>query len=760
MTLRPPAGKRLSIAVLLLPLLLIAAKPMAMLRSADEPAAFAAQLLLVLAVFLGPGLAAWPLTRKWAPDSMSGKFATLILHSIFVSAFVPWFLYATCLYAKPVAISFVALLYASLAFGAAVFPWRRALTATAEGFRKTSFTDKIGLFLCTLFLIVATARSLEPFTRWDSVVSWDKWGRDMAERNSLGRYVMGLYPQLISSLYSIFYGAFSTSDRTLIPDTTFVVHFMNGLFNWLAVPGAIMLCRKLKASFLLFSAIFFGNTLFSIWFDSGYVDTATTAVFLCLAGLVAELREDRSGMRWKRALASLTPAAAVLCFIKGQGYVLLIFIALFAVIWARSWDIRKSLPNLFALVLGFAFVLPYFLHQNMTWNAGRAETDLLLHTLPVRAGYPGLVTNSWGRALDLSRDFLTAYALPFAQSPTGYATACIMLFVAGFACSLRKRNVIPVALAAVACGYVWFIKSSYDWRNAHQVAAMVAVCIAAGLSVDFRNRRARIATATAHLIIAIAMCGSILVSASASALVSVSPCWRLPPSERPNAIFGPQFRFLSASPLASQAHLIFSHNVFVWLLGDKAVYGWHPFVARAVPQDGDIGAVERAFKNPAGGGTNSFVTISGFGLLRLDRVRPAYSPAAATVSREGFRASATPLPATISEPGVYFVSPEISVSGGDAILYSIEVENPNGANIKTLIGREWNDFTSYRNICNFIHDGDFYKATFWLDRAARGSEIASLPPIAISKKDDVPMMVKSVGVMVVKPSTATETTVQ
>lgn len=747
--------KHLALA-LLLPLPLMALTPATLLATASTPLAFAAQLALVAAVFAGPGLAARPHLRRWLPASPVAQGICVVVHSVAVSAFAPWCLYVLGVYTPAAARFVVGALYLSLALGCAMFPWKRAFQHLGAKGAALPIADKAGLVLGACLLLGASASSLAPFTAWDAIVSWDKWGRDMAARSALGGYVMGGYPQLVPSLYSLFYKVFAPADATAIPDATYAVHFLNGLFNWMILPGGWLLCRKLKASFLLFTAIFLGNGRFVSGYASGYVDAATSAAFLCAAGLAADWIDRDGASRWRSAFVALLPASAALGFLKGQGYVLVGFVIVFAWAWSRTWKPGKSAPALLALAAGTLPACAFFAHQSAIWNAGRAEVDVLLHTMPMRAGHPELVTRTWARAMELMGDLLGAYAPAWLDAPRGYAAACGVLLVAALALALRKRAVVPVALAAAAGWILWFWNASYDWRNVHQVFALLAACVAAGLNFDASGSRARLVRAGLHGLVVVATSGHLLAACSPAALVALPPTWRLSPDARPAAVFGPGFALLSASPLAGQAAHVYSQNVFAWLLGDKAVYGWHPFVATVPPAPGDLATVTRQDgRNTADlPGVCVFETVSGFGTQRLEMVRPDYASVPAVLVREGAADAPRPLPATITAPGVYWLEVAASAAGGDVVLFQVDVAA--GAGSRMLVGREWNALSSYRGLCDFIRDGDAFKALFWLDRVETGKPLHALPPLAITKIDDRPMTVTAVRIRVVKTNAPSE----
>ena len=736
---------------LLLPLALVALKPAAMLATAAAPVAFAAQLALAVAVLVGPGLAARPFVKCWLPASPVAQGVCIVVHSVAVSAFVPWCLYVLGLYTVAAAQLLVGALFLSLVAGCATFPWKRACMRLAAKIAALPISDKIGLGLGVCLLIGASASSLAPFTAWDAIVSWDKWGRDMAARNGLGGYVMGGYPQLIPSLYSLFYKVFASSDVTAIPDTTYAVHFLNSLFNWMILLGGWLLCRKLKASFLLFIAIFLGNGRFVSGFASGYVDAATTAFFLCTAGLAADWIGRNGAARWRTAFLALLPASAALGFLKGQSYVLTGFVIVFVWAWSRTWKPGKSAPALLALAAGTLPFFAYSVHQSAIWNAGRAEADVLLHSMPMRAGHPELVTRTWAHAMELLGDLFGAYAPAWSDAPRGYAAACGVLLTVALVLALRKRAVVPVALAAAAGWTLWFWNASYDWRNVHQVFALLAACMAAGFRFNVSNPRARLVPAALQGLVAVAASGHLLAASAPASLVAIPPTWRLPAEARPATVFGPGFSLLAASPLARQAAHVYSQNVFTWLLGDKAVYGWHPFVRTVKPTPGDLATVTRR------GGKNTaetpdsprFEVVSGFGTQHLEMVGPAYETVLATLAREGAPDTPQPLPATITAPGVYWLDVTASAAGGDVVLFRVDVAGGSGS--RMLVGREWNTLSSFRGLCGFVRDGDAFKALFWLDRAGTGKPLA-VPPIAISKTDDRPMTLTAARVQIVKAS--------
>ena len=757
MNLKTLYGRKKSVLMVFLPLPLVAARVGAMFLASGNRPIFAAQCLMLVAVFLGPGLVLHPFIRRWLPPSTAARFICLALANIFITSFVLWCLYFLGLYTKPAALVFAATLAVSLLFGIVRFRWREAARSVLDGISGLTWPDKLGLAICMWFLTFSTLRSFEPFSTWDAIVSWDKWGRDMAARDGLGRYVMGAYPQLIPTLYSLFYKIFASPDPTTIPDATYFAHAANGIIDWLIIPGALVLCHRLGASLLLFAAFFFGSSVLIEWFASGYTDTATTALFLCTAALVLDWICDPAPCNWPSAVLRFVPAAATLCFAKGQGVLLTIFAAFFIFCRPLAGCSRKSASAIAALAAGFLLVVPYPIHQRHVWNSGHMDTDVRLHTMPVRIENPAVAVPTLSRASMFAREFAGSYKPPFAAAGPAYTAAVAILLAAAVLLSLRKRQMLPFALAAVLGWVVWFRLASYDWRNASQAAALTALCAAGGLRFGSTRSRSAGAAAVLECLVALAISGNAIAFMTAGPAKALPAFWQLAPGERPSALFGPRFDLLASSPLTSNARHLFTQNKDAWLLGDRSVYLWHPFASRISPLPGDVAAV---FRGHLGGlereYRDAFELVSGFQTQVIGFVQPGYEPVSSTIKSENLQMSAQPLPAGVSEPGTYWISSDISAAGGDVVLFNFNVAADDYASIRMVAGRDWNEVSSYRGICDFVREEDSFRVLFWLDRLPVGTRLDKLPPLALVKTDNTPITVKNASALVLGDSAPTK----
>ena len=756
MNLKTFTSQRLAVFMVFLPLPLIAAKAGAMFLTAENQIGFSAQCLLLVAMFLGPGAALCPHIRRCLPPPPAARFICIVLTSIFTTSFAVWILYFLGVYTRTAALIFATILIGSLLVGIARFRWSATAKSVFDGFAGLSWPDKFGLALSVWFLTFSTLRSFEPFSTWDALVSWDKWGRDMGARNGLGGYVMGAYPQLIPTIYSLFYKIFATPDSTIIPDATYFAHLANGLLDWLVVPAALVLCRRLGASLLLFSAIFFGNGFLNEWFATGYVDTSTTAFFLCTAALVVDWNFDTGPCRWSSAVFRFVPAAATLCFAKGQGVLLTFFAALLIFCRPLAGNSRKAAAAIAALAAGVLIVLPYPVHQRVVWNSGRAETDIRLHTMPVRVENPAAGTPTFSRAFKFAREFAGSYKPPFVAAFPSYTFPVAIILSAGLILSLRKRRILVIAIAAALGWTAWFRLASYDWRNASQIAALTALCTAAGLRFNFKSQRLLSTAAVFECLIALALSGNALSFISDRQTLSMSSLWRFPPDERPSGLCGPRFDLLAYSPLTSKAQHVFTQNTDVWLLGGKAVYLWHPFAAGVTRETLDVAAV---FRDQLGALDRefwkSFELASGFQTQVIGIVQPGYERVCATIEPEDLKKTPQPLPAVISEPGTYWIHSAIGAGAGDVALYDFEVEADDYKSVRMVVGRDWNDVTSYRGICDFVREGCSFRVLFWLDRLPAGTRLDELPPVALVKSGATPITVKSAKIKVLEASAST-----
>lgn len=753
MNLKTFPGQKIALLLVFLPLPLVVAKVGAMFLTSGNKIAFAAQCLLLAAVFFGPGMALLPFMRRWLPRTPPLRFGCIVLTSIFACSFVSWTMYYLGLYTRTAALVFSAIIIGFLLFGIARFPWRVAASSVFEGFATLSWIDKLGLALCVWFLTFSTLRSFEPFSTWDALVSWDKWGRDMATRNGLGGYVMGAYPQLIPTIYSLFYKNFAPVDTTIIPDATYFAHAANGLFDWLIVPAGLVLCKRLGASLLLFSAFFFGSGVLIEWFASGYVDTATTAVFLFTSALVVDWMCDPTSRRLASAVLCFIPSAATLCFVKGQGMLLTLFATLFIFCRPIAGNYRKAAVAVAALAAGAVLVLPYPIHQRLVWNSGRAETDVRLHTMPVRVENPAAVAPSFPLAKKYANEFVRSYVPPFAEATPAYTVFVAIVIALGLALSLRKRQMLPIAIAAAIGWAIWFRFAAYDWRNASQIASLTVLCAAAGLRFKFARSGLIKASSAFECLVALALSGNALAFMSVKPVQLTPSLWRLAPDQRPSALCGPRYDLLSHSPLTNNASRVFTQNTDVWLLGHNAVYLWHPFANMVSPQPSDVAAVFRdQLEGLDRGVLESFELVSGFQSQVLGMVQPSYDPVAAILQAEDLEVPSQPLPAEISEPGTYWIHSEIKAGAGDVVLYDFEVDVSDYSLVRMVVGRDWNDVTSYRNICDFIQKGPSFRVMLWLDRVPPGTFVDKLPPVALVKSGNAPATVKSANVFVLQAS--------
>ena len=74
---------------------------------------------------------------------------------------------------------------------------------------------------------------------------------------------------------------------------------------------------------------------------------------------------------------------------------LTLFATLFIFCRPIAGNYRKAAVAVAALAAGAVLVLPYPIHQRLVWNSGRAETDVRLHTMPVRVENPAAAAPSF-----------------------------------------------------------------------------------------------------------------------------------------------------------------------------------------------------------------------------------------------------------------------------------------------------------------------------------------------------------------------------
>ena len=595
--------------------------------------------LIAAIVTVGPGLF-WLRVLRVTAASKADRFLLVVITSLSTTVLLCWLAYSAGVYYRGVLVAILCALAAAGLCGGLAVGWRAAARWPACFWRRQGILARlVSVFICVYVLEQLIACAGSPFTVWDAVVSWDKWGCDMAARHGLGAYVMGGYPQFLPALYSAFYKA-SGAWTGICPDEQLLLHGWGLIFLPLLIAGIYRLCGLLKARWEPALAVVLGFAATRQWVPAGYADIPQAAlVVAALALTLGMVRGEWAASRRAHVVLLLGLVFFALGFLKGSGISWVLSMPLLVCAWGCGTGLRaRIMPVLGGVLAAVLCAGPFYAHQSYySKHLDRAEPDEHLHSFTVSVGHPGLLEKDRSARqslIDFGRGFLAAESRG-RFAPAAVVSVLGLLVLAGFA----RRDVWPLAAATVVAVLIWWKTAAYDWRNALPFIAVIGVLAGAGVgplqSLGPRLwRRLIVAGATALFglpwFFATAAGSNVLLPGKAAHALDA---WRCEPARRERYLdesYPALKRLLESSPPGQRARHIYCSDALYRFLGERGIYATKLFAHTALSA-GDL-FVERYAAPPRG-----FEPVGNPGLSSckgLLAYRPEWSPAAWSVMSE------------------------------------------------------------------------------------------------------------------------------
>ena len=720
--------------------------------------------LVTVVLCSGPGLFA---LRRF-PDldaSRLGQGLWVVLISLGGNILAVWLLYTLGLYTPAATWAVVTGSAVLGVLGARALRPAAAARAFHDWWISQPVLDRVVFAVLALDLaLVCLQTAGTHFWAWDSIVSWDKWGCDMAERTGLGRYVMGGYPQMLPALYSVTYKLAGTWLQGL-PDEQLLLHGLNAAFAVLLLAGLIRLCAVLRVRGSLAAVVLVGNQHLRGWFDLGYADIPATAVAIGSLALLlgrAQTVAEMNGRSRRAAGWLLALPVFLMGFSKAQG-LLYALLGFGAALWLVPAGSRRSLAAALGpgLAAGFVLVAPFYAHQlYYSRHSDRADPDPRCHTMIVEAAKPKLIDVSWARALEQGEDLAKAYRqMPALNRIDGSLYGAVFWSAVLAAAFIRRLRVVAVMAAA---GYLlWFFTVSYDWRNAFVPLALFAVMIAGTVTALADRWRKPAWAGSVLMALAVLFFGTgwaWTVAKSGSGwrqAVFAPPMWRTELEGR-FQVASPGFRvvrvFLQESPLGRRANRIYCANILYRYLGDKGVYtlkgnsftdvrpgdlllhsDGEPFPQDFVPVAKMQSLVYDTLAMVAPGGEPVDVDI-----------RPGAGMRVTGDSAEGFTLAGTGM-------AELFLNLPFNLAGQSVVLFRIDYE-PADADIGFSLSPEWEEMSVLGTRLLFhTHQGQA-RGLVWLDKLHVGQALTAPRPIRLEKQTAEDVRIRRVLVESVPPA--------
>lgn len=556
--------------------------------------------LIVPVVLFAPGLFVMKLGRYEGDDVLGGAVTATAL-SLSITTAVMFALYSAGLYTRGVMLAVLA----AMAVGGVWAVWplrvRHFVARVRDGWHREDWLGRITVILFALYFLVALGRFTgQPLTKWDAIVSWDKWACDMAERNGLGAYSLGGYPQLFPTIGSIFY---KTAGTFLdgIPDTQLLLHGFMLCYPLLLLAATVRTCRLLGVPWPPAVWLLFGHHIIRDRIAAGYADVPSVAMGMAsLAVLLGALRG-----RWRLAAGPYPTWTAVGCvlfgagFTKGHGLIWVLGLNLFAVFAScKAGRIRMVWRPLAAcMVVCLVLLAPFYLHQEyLAHHPEQIDRASRLLSFPVQVARKGLFEATPVAAMEKMREFAAAYS-----SPAGRAAGPVLgvILVVCLCAGLTDPRMWPWLGMASVFLWVWFTTSSYDWRNMLPAIPLLSMVTAAGIrqlsSLARGHRRLVVPLAGAAVIVLFS--GEFLGSIVRDAPVLVRSfrtgrfgLWPVEPVRRLKLVNRGWYelrRIVEESPTGMAAPHIYASTPLYRYLGQRGVYTskLHAFTER---QSGDL----------------------------------------------------------------------------------------------------------------------------------------------------------------------------
>lgn len=720
--------------------------------------------LVTAVLFSGPGLFA---LRRF-PDldaSRLGRGLWVVLISLGGNILAVWLLYMLGLYTPAATWAVVAGSAVLGVLGVHALRPSAAARAFHDWWISQPVLDRAVFAVLALDLtLVCLQTAGTHFWAWDSIVSWDKWGCDMAERTGLGRYVMGGYPQMLPALYSVYY-KLAGSWLQGLPDEQLLLHGLNAAFAVLLLAGLIRLCAVLRVRGSLAAVVLFGNQHLRGWLDLGYADIPATAVAIGGLALLlgrAQAVAETTGCSRRAAGWLLALPVFLMGFSKAQG-VLYALLGFGAALWLVPAGSRRSMAAALGpgLAAGFVLVAPFYAHQLFySRHSDQADPDPRCHTMIVEAAKPKLIEVSRVRALAQGEDLAEAYRqMPALNRIDGSLYGAV--FWGGVLAAAFIRRLRPIAAMAAAGYLLWFFTVSYDWRNAFVPLALFAVMIAGGVTALADRWRKPAWAGGVLMALAVLFFGTGWLWTVATALpawrpvVSAPPMWRTELEGR-FRIASPGFRvvrvFLQQSPLGRRAHRIYCANILYRYLGEKGVYTLKGNSFSDV-RPGDLLLHSDGEPFP-----KDFVPVAKMQSLVYDTLAMA-APGGEPVDfkfRSGAGVTVTGDAAggfTLTGSGAaeLFLNLPFNLAGQAVVLFQIDYE-PADAAIEVSLSPDW-DAASVLSTRMLFHTGQGQaRGLVWLDKLPAGQSLPAPWPIRLEKNTAGSVRIRRVLVESVPPA--------
>jgi hypothetical protein len=557
-------------------------------------------LLLSLALCLGPGLFVWRAARL-RTDSPAFFLVHVLATSLGVSMLVPWLLLLTGLWSTAAAIVLAAAAFGFGVAAASMLAKPSGRHGAAAALRTLTLSEALAIALAfavgeLLFELVAGS----PMQGWDAFLSWDRWAEELASRRSLGRLAWGFYPQGLPLLGSTFYRLVPASGPVPASTAHLLLHGLHaGLFPLLLLLAVCALARPLgfnplAAQALVLSDFFLVQSLLK---QAGDADVPLAALCAASLALVLAARGTTPDTP-SRAAAAAVPALFALVFAKGSGLAMLAILAL--VLAAERGPGRRR--ALVALAVAAALAAPFYLHQAaLALVPSLAVHDPLHLALPLETTHADLFSPGAAHLLGWLRKAGPILGLGGGNAVSLLAAALAAAAVLG---ALADRRARPVALGALAWFALWFLTSSYDWRNAfpaHLLACLAAAAALQRLSALPRPPAARAAAECALVLACLALLSRQRLPALAARLArrpAPPPVLALPETARPAAIseLRADVRLLSEVPFLRDAqHLLLPGRDYRLVPNGVRGLPYRGADTFAAPRHGDLAFPRRAF---------------------------------------------------------------------------------------------------------------------------------------------------------------------
>lgn len=287
------------------------------------------------------------------------------------------------------------------------------------------------------------------FTKWDAVVSWNKWAVIWSQQKTL--YGVSAYPQMMPTNWSLTY---------LFMGNTEVQFFAKAIVPIFMALILLMLTdlafQKKEAGYLL--AVLFvylmSKKLLGAWLTAGYSDIPL-AYFTLLSVYILLIREEKTERQelQKTAFFGMTFAAAAAVTKQAGIYVVVIYPLLFYFAILRpiyGYNFKKIFQLLWKpILLAIIIVAPWYIYRQFVFMSG---TDIpeLPHILDVtkNAHKTAAIKEQIFGALSQLGKYLV-----------------LLIALLPFLLILDPINQAVVLLIAFPFTLLWAVIASYDARN-------------------------------------------------------------------------------------------------------------------------------------------------------------------------------------------------------------------------------------------------------------------------------------------------------